>query len=59
MTYDIQNIVCDALDKLQEAAREGQFGVGDRFDRDRFEAAFDDEVLVLAYVYEREGQKGE
>lgn len=50
----MQEKIFDALTDLQKAVEEGKFGIDNRFDRDKFEAEFDDEVLVLAYVYEDE-----
>lgn len=50
----IQDKTWDALWDLLEAVEAGKFGEGNNFDRDAFEAEFDDEVLIVAYVYERE-----
>jgi len=55
----VQSIIYDALEDLLEAVEEGKFGEGDDFDRDAFEGEFDDEVLVLAYVYEKDEQRDE
>jgi len=50
----IQEIVYDELNKLLDAIEEGQFGKGNDFDKDAFEGAFSDEVLIYAYVYQDE-----
>lgn len=50
----IQDKIWDALWDLIEAVEEGKFGKDDDFDRDAFEAEFDDEVLVIAYVYDED-----
>jgi hypothetical protein len=50
----VQNIIYEDLQRLADAVEEGKFGVGDNFDKDAFEAAFSDEVLIHAYVYETE-----
>jgi len=50
----IQSIIYDALESLLNSVEDGSFGEGNSFDKDAFEGAFDDEVLILAYVYENE-----
>lgn len=50
----MQERIYDALSDLQIAVDEGKFGIDNRFDRDAFEAEFDDEVKILLYVYEDE-----
>lgn len=50
----VQNIIYEELDRLLDKVEAGEFGVGDNFDKDAFEAAFNDEVLIYAYVYETE-----
>ena len=49
----IQNRIYEALERLLEAVEVGKFGKGDAFDKDAFEGEFNDEVLIIAYVYER------
>ena len=48
----IQSMISNELENLLKAVESGKFGEGDKFDRDAFEAAFDDEVLVIAYIYD-------
>ena len=48
----IQSMVKKQLQNLLTQVEEGKFGVNNKFNRDEFEAAFDDEVLMVAYVYE-------
>lgn len=52
MAETIQSMICGELENLLKAVEDGKFGKGNKFDRDKFEAEFDDEVLVLAYVYD-------
>ena len=47
-----QDRVYDELERLLEAVEQGKFGEDNNFDKDAFEAAFNDEVLMCAYVYE-------
>ena len=55
----IQDKIYYELEKLLSAVEEGKYGEGDDFDRDAFEAEFDDEVLMIAYVYEKDEQRDE
>ena len=48
----IQEKIHYALGSLQDAVKNGDFGIGDDFDKHQFEAEFDDEVLIICYVYE-------
>jgi len=50
----IQDKVYDELQRLIDAVEAGKFGEGDNFDFDAFEVEFADEVLMTAYVYEKE-----
>lgn len=50
----IQDKIYDALENLLNAVEAGKFGEGDDFDRDVFKAEFADEVLIIAYAYEKE-----
>jgi hypothetical protein len=59
MMEGIQNIIYDTLECLCDAVERGDFGEGDSFDRDKFEAAFDDEVLILAYAYDDQIERDE
>lgn len=48
----IQSMISNELEDLLRRVESGKFGEGNKFDRDAFEANFDDEVLVIAYVYD-------
>lgn len=50
----IQGMIYDELQQLLAAVEVGKFGKGNNFDRDAFEAEFDDEVLIICYAYEKE-----
>ncbi len=53
----IQDKIYYELEKLLSAVEEGKYGEGDAFDRDAFEAEFDDEVLIVTYVCDRKDEK--
>jgi len=49
-----QSIIYDELNRLLDMVEDGKFGKGNNFNKYTFEAAFDDEVLIYAYVYDGE-----
>ena len=52
MSDTIQSMISNELENFLKVVEAGKFGEGNKFDRDAFEAAFDDEVLVIAYIYD-------
>lgn len=47
----IQEVIYGALHILADKVEAGGFGEGDAFDTASFEAEFEDEVLICAFVY--------